>query len=149
MTYIGIDPGQKGAMAVIDGEGRLQLLIPFDEQQYIFALKALVDNTGGALVCCIEDVHSLPREGVTSAHRFGRSVGWLHGVLDALGVPYQPVTPQKWKKEFSLNADKEASIQAFHRLFPGESLKRTENSRKDDDNMAEAGLLAMYAKRHW
>lgn len=158
MIWIGIDPGQKGALAIIgwdaalaeyDATARLEdgpLIIPFDQDRYIGALLA-VETSGVECVCCIEDVHSLPREGVVAAHNFGRSIGWLHGILDAIGIPYQPITPQKWKKEFGLNSDKANSIEVCKRLYPGVNLLRTERSRKEDDNMAEALLLSTYAKR--
>ena len=143
MIWIGIDPGKAGAMAVIQDND--VAVIPFKQDDYIRYLKDIKQNH--PCVCCIEDVHSLPREGVPSAHNFGRSVGWLLGVLDAIGIPYQPITPQKWKKEFGLTSDKAQSIEVCKRLFPDVNLKRTERSKKDDDNCAEACLLALYAKR--
>ena len=143
MIWIGIDPGKSGAMAVIQDND--VAVIPFNQDDYIRYLKDIKHNY--PCVCCIEDVHSLPREGVTSAHNFGRSVGWLLGMLDAIGIPYQLITPQRWKKEFGLTSDKAKSIEVCRRLFPGVSLKRTERSKKDDDNCAEACLLALYAKR--
>ena len=74
-------------------------------------------------------------------------LGLLSELLDTIGIPYQPITPQKWKKEFGLNADKANSIDVCKRLYPGVNLLRTERSRKEDDNCAEAVLLATYAKR--
>lgn len=38
-------------------------------------------------------------------------------------------------------------MEVCKRLYPDVNLKRTERSKKDDDNMAEACLLALYAKR--
>lgn len=143
MIWIGIDPGAKGAMGFISSG--VTNVIPYDPSAYILTLKAF--KNADECICCIEDVHSLPREGVTSAHRFGRTVGWLYGVLDAIGIPYQPITPQKWKKEFGLTSDKAQSVEVCKRLFPDVNLKRTERSKKDDDNCAEACLLALYAKR--
>ena len=58
-----------------------------------------------------------------------------------------PITPQKWKKEFGLTADKAKSVDVCKRLYPGVSLLRTERSKKEDDGMAEALLMATYAKR--
>ena len=46
----------------------------------------------------IEQVHSMPKQGVASSFKFGRHYGFLLGVLTALGIPYQTVTPQKWQK---------------------------------------------------
>ena len=143
MIWIGIDPGEKGALGFISTG--VTNVIPFDPSVYIITLKSF--KNADDCICCIEDVHSLPREGVTSAHRFGRTIGWLYGVLDTIGIPYQPIKPQRWKAEFGLNSDKVQSVEVCKRLFPDISLLRTERSRKEDDNLAEAMLMALYAKR--
>ena len=79
--------------------------------------------------------------------KFGENFGFIQGVLKSLGIPYELVRPQKWKKEFSITADKNTSIEVCKRLFPGVDLKRTERCRKDDDGIAEALLMAEYARR--
>lgn len=147
--YIGLDPGKKGAMAIMGysnttGERYMMKIIPFDPQEYIKTLKQF----NGATVC-IEQVHSLPREGVKSVWSFGQTYGWLLGVLDAVGLSYQTVPPNLWKKDFSLlRTEKKQSIEVCKRLFPGIELKRTDRSRNDDDNMADAALICEYARRH-
>jgi crossover junction endodeoxyribonuclease RuvC len=147
--YIGLDPGKKGAMAIMGysnttGERYMMKIIPFDPQEYIKTLKQF----NGATVC-IEQVHSLPREGVKSVWSFGQTYGWLLGVLDAVGLSYQTVPPNLWKKDFSLlRTEKKQSIEVCKRLFPGIELKRTDRCRNDDDNMADAALICEYARRH-
>ena len=145
MIFIGIDPGAKGAMAVIQDSD--VAVIPFRSEDYIRYLEDIKHNY--PCVCCIEEVHSMPKQGVSSTFALGRSYGWLLGMLDTIGVPYQLVKPQTWKKEFGLNSDKTKSIAVCKRLFPNVSLLRTERSRKEDDNLAEALLMATYAKRHF
>lgn len=147
--FCGIDPGKKGAMAIMGysnttGERYMMKIIPFDPQEYIKALKQF----NGATVC-IEQVHSISKQGIASSFTFGVMYGWLLGMLDTIGVSYQVVSPQKWKKEYGLNSDKAKSIEVCHRLFPNVSLKRTERCKKDDDGLAEALLLCEYARRHF
>lgn len=148
--YIGLDPGKKGAMAIMGysnttGERYMMKIIPFDPQEYIKTLKQF----NGATVC-IEQVHSLPREGVKSVWSFGQTYGWLLGVLDAVGLSYQTVPPNLWKKDFSLlRTEKKQSIEVCKRLFPNANLKRTERCKKDCSDFAEALLLAEYARRHF
>lgn len=145
-VYIGLDPGKKGAMAAVHEDGSVSV-IPFDERRYIVFLGLIAGND---VKCCIEQVHSLPREGVKSVWSFGQNYGWITGILDAFGIPYQAVPPNKWKREYSLlKADKKQSTEVCRRLFPNVSLKRTERCKKDDDNMAEALLLCEYARRHF
>lgn len=146
MVYVGIDPGQRGAMAVLGLEYKPSL-IPFDKDGYIRTLKQIKEDY--ECVCCIEAVHAIAKQGLSSTWSFGVSYGWLLGMLDSIGIPYQPITPQKWKKEFGLTSDKALSIEACKRLYPGINLLRTERSRKEDDGMAEAVLLGTYAKRHF
>ena len=69
------------------------------------------------------------------------------GLLKANGIPYQLVRPQKWKKEYSITANKNTSIEVCKRLFPNVSLLPTERCRKDHDGLAEALLMAEFARR--
>jgi hypothetical protein len=142
VTYIGIDPGKSGAMAVIE-EG-IAFAIPFDERKYIDTLMTCDPKQ---TVACLEHVHSMPGQGVASSFKFGENFGWIQGVLNALDIPYELVTPRKWKKEFSATSDKNTSIDVCKRLFPAVSLKKTELCTKDSDGLAEALLMAEYARR--
>lgn len=101
----------------------------------------------GECVCCLEQVHSMPKQGVASTFKFGVGFGYIKGVLEAFRIPYQEIPPQRWKKEFGLNTDKQKSIEVCKRLFPSVSLKRTERCTTEHDGMAEALLLALYGKR--
>ena len=141
MTYIGIDPGKKGAMAIIRGPGDYTL-VSFDIEAYSRELL----RVDGA-VCALERVGAMPGQGVTSMFSFGENYGFIQGLLTANAIPYELVTPQRWKKAFEVTGDKNSSVAVAKRLFPGVSLLRTVNSRKDDDGMAEALLLAEYARR--
>lgn len=142
MTYIGIDPGKSGALAIIDDEGVRTFL--FDKDVYLRELMR-VDETDA--ICCLEKVHSLPRDSGKGAFTFGENFGWIQGVLDCYKIPYDLVEPRKWKAEFGLNSDKQNSIDVCKRLFPNVSLLPTERCRKENNNIAEAVLLALFAKR--
>lgn len=142
--YAGCDPGVKGALAIIDGEK--VRIIGYDKDEYLKELELL-----GKQSCrlCLEQVHSITKQGISSAFTFGTNFGWLQGVLEANAIPYQLISPQRWKKDFGCTSDKNTSIEVCKRLFPGASLKRTERCKKDDDGFAEALLMALYAKRHF
>lgn len=141
MIYVGIDPGKKGAMAVLDS-GVVALAL-FEDGKYAEVLKSL---SGQDVRVCLEHVNAMPGQGVTSMFSFGENFGYIRGLLEAFGLPYELVRPQKWKKEFGIS-DKNASIEVCKRLFPGVPIRRTDRCRKDDDNMAEALLMAEYARR--
>ena len=142
MIYIGIDPGKSGALAVISDDGAVSV-VPFDTDTYVATLRYVPGQTRAVL----EHVTAMPKQGVTSMFHFGENFGYIKGLLEANGIPYELVRPQKWKKEFGITGDKNSSIAVCKRLFPGVSLRRTERCRKDDDGMAEALLMAEYARR--
>ncbi len=145
VNFIGIDPGKSGALAVISENGIVGVTV-FDEEKYADILGAVWNGKGNA-ICCLEHVGAMPGQGVTSMFSFGENFGFIQGLLKANGIPYQLVRPQKWKKEFSITANKNTSIEVCKRLFPNVSLLPTERCRKDHDGMAEALLMAEFARR--
>jgi crossover junction endodeoxyribonuclease RuvC len=146
MIYIGIDPGKSGALAYIINDEDVNV-IPFDEGNYRLVVRSIVEKYGANVRCCIERVNAMPKQGVTSMFNFGQNYGWILGMLDALEIPYETVTPKKWKAEFGLTGDKMDSVTVCKRMFPHVSLLPTERCKKDNDGMAEALLLAEYARR--
>lgn len=145
---IGIDPGKKGAMAIIREDGSVTF-IPFDREAYKEVLADYsTENFKVRAKCIVEHVGAAPGQGTVSMFSFGENFGFIQGLLTAFEIPYELVRPAKWKKEFSVTKDKNTSIEVCHRLFPNVNLKRTERCKKDDDNFAEALLLSEYARRH-
>lgn len=139
MTFIGVDPGKKGSLALL--ENGAVSIFPFDEDTCIEVLGKVAPHTS---ICCLEHVGSMPGQGVTSMFHFGENFGFIQGVLRAYKIPFELVRPQKWKKEFSITGDKNSSIQVCKRLFPDVRLFRTARCTKEDE---EAVLLSEYARR--
>ena len=142
-SFIGIDPGKSGALAVVSGVLG-NYAIPFDEGEYINAIRSA--QREGMVLAVVEHVGAMPKQGVSSTFAFGQNFGWILGVLSAFEVPYELVRPQKWKKHFSCTSDKNTSIQVARRLFPDVSLMKTERCSKPHDGIAEALLMASYAR---
>ena len=156
MIFIGIDPGKSGAVAVLDGDterfGRSVFPTPTDGKEYNeAAMLALLEEYDMAKLCAIEKTQAMPGQGSTSMHSIGYGAGLWHMALTACRIPFQVVSPRVWQKVMhaGIGGDdlKAKSIIAAKRLFPLVSLKRTERSKIDDHNMAEALLLAEYARR--
>ena len=147
--FIGIDPGESGGIAYIDTIQNNIDTEPYSDKSLVDLCDAIFhDRTYfQSVVCCLEKVGARPGQGVTSMFNFGRSVGYIKGVLESFRIPYQEITPQKWKGEFGLNSDKSASVEVCRRLFPDIDLLATPRSRKPHDGMAEALLMAEYARR--
>jgi crossover junction endodeoxyribonuclease RuvC len=149
---VGIDPGINGAAAALWRErgfitvidlptgldSKLRRQIAPDE--LLAWLRAMAPER-----IVMENVHSLPREGVTSAFRFGVAVGMIKA-MSLLVVPdLELVEPAVWKEYFQLpGGDKEASRKMALRLFPDLNEFLT---RKKDHQRAEAALIARWALR--
>lgn len=147
MLYLGIDPGKKGGVAVIEND-RILLCLPLTKSNFFEAVDLC--QVPGEMIACLEKVHAMPKQGSVSMFTFGEGYGWLKGVMDAEQIRYQEVPPQTWKKEFSLNSDKQKSIEVAKQLHPEVSLflpgSRSRHA-KEQDGMAEALLMAEYARR--
>ncbi len=149
ITCIGIDPGKKGALAIIRENGDIEIH-QFDKEVYravLCDLSKFPMEPSRHVKCCLEHVGAAPGNGTVSMFSFGENFGFIQGLLTAYEIPYELVRPQKWKKEFSISSDKNQSIDVCKRLFPNAILKRTERCRKDDDGFAEALLIAEYCRR--
>jgi len=150
--YIGIDPGQTGAMAIISEAVKVW---DFDDFECIKWLKAISDQIIRGLSqddveakAVIEKVNAMPKQGVSSTFKFGQNFGQWIGRLEALCIPFDYVTPAKWRKEIfdsmPKGDTKAMSLDRARRLFP--SMVPMLN-RKKDHGRAEALLLAEYCRR--
>jgi hypothetical protein len=91
----------------------------------------------------------MPKHGIVSIFRFGEGYGMWQGALAALGIPYQAVLPQAWKKVVfpGTARDKAASILFAQRRFPSVSLLASPRSKVPHDGIADALALAEFARR--
>lgn len=155
MIVLGIDPGASGAVAVVDSAMRtvhwwfdMQLETREDGKRRVAAgscsrlMRGLHMRPPELVV--IEEVHAMPKQGVTSSFHFGRALGLVEEAAAALGAPVLRVPPRVWKKAMGLPADKAASRALAAKLFPAhaDAFKRAK-----DDGRAEAVLLAEYGAR--
>ena len=155
MNYIGIDPGKSGGIAIIDTEINSTHVTPVilsGKDIDAFAIsKWIIHILKGRnnVVACIEKVHAMPGQGVTSMFKFGFVTGVMHGIIRTLGIPLHLVTPQAWKKEILAGTpkDKDAAIDYCRRVYPNVNLLATPRSRKPHSGMADALCIAEYAKR--
>ncbi len=146
MVYIGIDAGSvSGALGAIDHDGNYVESFMIDHKdKHILALVfksrilSIVDPKDGAQIC-MEAVHAMPKQGISSAWNFARAVGVISAVCELTNYPFHLVSPQKWKKHFGLTADKNEALDLARKLFPKAPLKL-----KKDINRAEALLIAEY-----
>lgn len=150
---IGIDPGITGAMAMIDQDLHLIGIADLpvmptgvgNRQQINGAelakiLRSVQESRQRQITVRIEDVASMPQDGSVQAFSFGKNVGRILGILEALQIPYELIKPAEWKKRAGLwKKDKDASRTLAQQLYPEASL-----ARKLDHNRAEAILIARF-----
>lgn len=130
MQYMGIDPGKSGSISLLDDETNRIVCCKLSETEAdIWNWMNDEINTLHA-VATIEKVHAMPArrvngsnvagQGVSSAFTFGKSYGFLLGVLTAIQIPYKLVTPQQWQKGMQCltGGDKNVSKAAAQRLWP-------------------------------
>ena len=161
MIFCGIDPGLDGAVCallyvpkledtptliVTGGKKKKRVYNVGQMVEIIKELRGLVVSPGGQLLVGLESVHAMPGQGVTSMFSMGHGLGLWEGILSALKVPYQMVTPQAWKKKLmnGMPKEKDASRQVAMRLFPSTIPKL---SLKKNHGRADALLLAEYLRR--
>jgi len=147
-AYVGIDPGITGGLAVITPDG-----VDVTDYNDIHNVVATLIEWGENYVlnAMLEKVHSMPKQGVASTFKFGMNYGIHQGILAALGIPYQLVTPQKWMGRMLTGSDelttKKKSLDIVRRLYP--SLANVYFKRQKDNGRADALLIATYCKLNW
>ena len=157
MIFIGIDPGLSGAIASYDTDtGALEVHdVPTHEMvrngkkkrevdlhSCARIIDALAKPAGSSIL--IEQVGSMPGQGVSSVFAFGKVYGILLGISASTFVPLDTVTPAVWKKAMGVTSSKDGSRAKASALLPQHSHLW---SRVKDDGRAEAALIAIYASR--
>ena len=129
--YIGIDPGAKGCMCLIDN-GKA-VFMDFNLKDYSSTLKAFHDTCGTELMVAIEKVHAMPGQGVSSSFSFGQRLGELEGMLTALQIPYELVAPKDWQKACGIPAksDKKGIASVMQKLYPTAELYGNKGGLRD------------------
>lgn len=99
--FVGVDPGSKGAIALLDPTTMqvafidLSLTMP----QVMAEIRAYEDSQpeGTAYSAMIEDVASLPNVSAKSNFSFGYNLGSVTTLLMAMALPLDKVRPKAWQ----------------------------------------------------
>ena len=102
-TIIAIDPGKGGAIALFR-KGRPQLVEKWSDEWEMSNLVHDIQNSYIDVTAIIENVHSMPGQGVVSMFSFGENYGIWRGILIALGIPHERISPQKWQSFYGLSS---------------------------------------------
>jgi hypothetical protein len=146
-VILGIDPGQNGALAVLGSTGSI---VAVDDMPCVdghvspVLIGHWLRDHGNIHLVVIEDVHSMPKQGVASSFKFGRAKGVVEGVVGALGLPVELPSPSAWKRDMKVSKDKDSARALALDLWPDWAASF---ARKKDADRAEACLLAEWGRR--
>ena len=148
MIYIGIDPGQSGGIAVID-------TVPGGYTVYTTTLSGterdiadwIAESYTGKAMGYLEGVHSFPGQGVASSFKFGMNYGFLRGVLIALELPFETVSPQRWQKAMGVPAKGKNETKTQHKNRLKAMAQQLFPTQKVTLATSDALLLAEYGRR--
>lgn len=145
-----IDPGLKGALALLDTT--TEKIKVFDLPTRRYGTKTILNEKAISELIApfaekikylvIEDVSSMPNQGVASTFRFGFATGVLHGVVSALGIQILRAKPSVWKPALGLSKDKNLSLALAKDFFP-HAIEKFKLVKHND--RAEAALMAYFA----
>jgi hypothetical protein len=158
--FLGVDPGKKGAFAILSTNGDLTTLLdmptnrnqpcPYGIGTLYIALRQKYQNT----FTVIEKPHSRPTDGRVGVATYHLGAGYLVTPPIVFSWPTTLLHPRIWTKTMHLGlpADlsaKQKSWQAFQALMP--KLARSDafvnNRGRPMDGRVDAVLIAEYARR--
>lgn len=152
IRYIGIDPGSKGAVAVLYSDGAV-VIEDLDKEFCTYAdiMFRQADDVGSYdyTYVAVEDVCGRPGQSCQANTTFMKLAGMAELTGYCVGNKLLLVKPQVWKKHFGLitkgltkTERKHLSIDLAKRLYPDVADQLTASK----DGRAEALLIARYLK---
>lgn len=166
---IGIDPGLHGAIALINEKNQVislqdtpivaikkgrktrhvyvpdQMVVLLENAKSLSNLgKAMNASARPEISAFLENVHSMPGQGVRSMFGMGEGLGLWRGMFHALHIPVTMIEPMKWKRIQNLvGAPKSAACKVAKRAFPKADLMKSARHRVPSDGRADALLIAL------
>ena len=150
MNIIAFDPGQKGGIAIHHLGITTAHPMPLAGEVLDLPSIANLIRSHSPELAVIEKVGSMPGQGVASTFTFGCGYGQLQGLLAGMGIPFELVTPQAWKKLVLAGTpkDKDAAIAYCRRSFPDVPLVMP-RYRNAHDGIADSLCLLQYGLRQF
>lgn len=160
MVFVGIDPGNAGAIVVVEfdnfsflergifdmpilktegkgktkkGNTKIHTVLDEIEIKNIFQLIGKIDQV------FLEKAQSMPGQGAPATFNYACNYGIIRGIMIGLEIPYTLIHPATWKRAMMKDMDKgkDAAIVRAKQLFPNSDIGKK-------DGRAEALLLAVY-----
>lgn len=160
MRHIGIDPGFKGGIALFEDKKCLECFVmPLYEKENgkntvdcKFISRYLLEKQVKTVI--IEQVHTMPGQGIASSGNFMYNFGKIIGLCEGLDREVIQISPQKWKKlvlkEEYEHDMKQGAIDFCTKNFPNINLLATSRSKNPHDGMSDAICIgvSLYALKN-
>lgn len=162
MVIIGVDNGLSGGLAAYY-DGNIEAIpMPVinvkkakgNKNEYdIPAIIDWISKWNDIRMVVIERAQAMPLQGVVSQFTIGKNFGMMLGILAGLKIPHQIIAPKAWQGKMfegvshEKGETKQASILVAQRLFPGSRFTGSEKSKKANDGMTDASLMAVFGAR--
>jgi len=146
-TFVGVDPGANGGIAMIHKNKCTAWRFPKDNtKQLIKILKTIkLTNRVNNIICYVENVHAFPTDARSRAFAFGTNFGIWLGMLTAFSISHNRVTPSTWQKHFGpLPKDKKERKNKIKQI----ALERHPEA-KITLATSDAILIALFAKEEY
>jgi hypothetical protein len=150
MIVLGADPGAYGAIAVLrDGSPEVidmpvgDILVGKKARKRIspelmaYHIRELLPVD----VAYVEEVASMPKQGIASAFTFGQAHGMLLGALAFAGIRTVRIRPQLWQNTVKAKGDPRPRALELYPGMAGELKRKKDEGRADAILIAHAGLL--------
>lgn len=142
---IGIDPGIRGAIAILDGNDVDTLQMPMQEKLVDIPEIANYFGSDKPDLVVVERVMGFGKGSTSVWCQQGVYYGQLIGWLQTMKWPFLPVAPVTWKAAtIGLKKPKDASISYVKNLFPAIEWVGNKDKRI---GQADAICLALYGRR--
>ena len=147
---VGIDPGKNGGITSITN-GKITTIddmpkSPGDLWEHFLFLGFPHQPEGIQPYVFIEQVHSMPTDGVRAAFTFGYNTGQLHLCVNRLCGGFTFVLPSKWMAHFNLKRDKQETKYAYKKRIKETAASKAKASWAKEITLktADAYLIALY-----
>lgn len=138
-VLIGIDPGRKGALAILDAEAHR--VTCHDMPDTTAALHDFIAGLPPVHFAAVERPFYPAHVGTKHVATMAFHFGVLIGALAWRSIPVVEVEPNKWKSKLGLSSSKSASREMASRLFPDDAHQWR---LVKQDGRAEAALIAWW-----
>lgn len=151
MNFVGIDPGQKGGICILNAQGEIISIFPMCKYELLYNRLGSYNNIAHLV---LEKAQAYPKQGVVSVFNYGCHYGILQGIIISLSIPFSLIPPRTWQKNmiFAFNKKldaKEKALLSANRIFKKKSNFWLETSRckKPHDGMIDAALIAEFCRK--